>query len=80
MATFPAKIAKKILKSEKLPTTGKEVKRVRWISAWKEDGDAKVQQSSKDEAKDNIFIRYCDNTTVHGIRYLSHRGLHWTER
>ncbi|XP_059616576.1 sodium channel protein Nach-like [Phlebotomus argentipes] len=66
MATFPAKAAKSDQKF------GKAVKMVLWSE--------KPRQQKRDETRDSIFVRYCDNTSVHGIRYLSEKGLHWTER
>lgn len=28
----------------------------------------------------NFFIEFCDNCSIHGIRYISERGIHWSER
>ncbi|GAB0089180.1 pickpocket protein 19 [Sergentomyia squamirostris] len=86
MVTLPVKSVHPDGKSGKMEVK-KIVKRVRWRNAWwvaEENTIVPVQQKKipNDDVgdKDNIFIRYCDNTTIHGIRYLSHRGLHWTER
>lgn len=44
-----------------------------------------VQLNGKEKKNDrNILMRYwrvyCENTSVHGMKYLSGDGLHWTER
>lgn len=29
---------------------------------------------------ESIWVRYCNNSTVHGIRYLTNTEIHYTER
>lgn len=47
-----------------------------------------IQHDSDDDedGQENVpfivkwFYNYCENTTIHGVKYLGQSELHWTER
>lgn len=29
---------------------------------------------------EKFFVEYCDNSSIHGVRYITERNRHWSER
>lgn len=73
--TIPT-IAGNLIFERKLETFAKPQPPVKPYS--KKDNRKKGKSFKKTLGK--IFHRFCENTTIHGVRYLGMKNQHWSER
>ena len=50
------------------------------ISVPENGNDGDENESEKQGFWTSWFVNFCQNTSVHGIRYIGGRELHWSER
>lgn len=50
------------------------------VKPWSKKKDRTAEKQSLKKSLSKVFKRFCENTTIHGVKYLSMSNQHWSER